>query len=711
MISFLITVFLFSGIAFSQSNEDCLACHDDADMTMTKGNKEISLYANPEVLMKSVHRKLNCVSCHTGFDPDDIPHKEEINPINCMSCHKDAPVKHPFHPQMKTSLGTNGKADVSCKTCHGTHDVASPRAASNQWHTQNQPESCGQCHKDASRDYRESQHFIAFRGGQAGAPNCNTCHRTDVTGTTIKDTLKLKLAQKQLCLSCHLDNPDVRSRTSVDAGFIQSYEASIHGIAFAKGNASAASCVDCHGSHLVKKHDDPASPIHKSNISSTCASCHGDIAKEYEESIHGVALLAGKQGTPTCTDCHGEHNILKSDDPLARTSYARVSLEVCSPCHSSLELAEEYGISSNRYKTFADSYHGLALRGGSLSVANCASCHGVHNIKPSSDPSSMIHKDNIPQTCGTCHPGAGTNFAIGKIHVTLERDDDALLYWIATIYIILIVVIIGGMFIHNIFDFVRKSIDKRNRVHHAPKKENHALYLRMTLNERIQHGLLAISFILLVITGFMLRFPEAWWVEYIRNLSESAFDYRSLMHRYAAVVMVGVSLYHIYYVSFTSRGRQLIKDLFPVYQDLKEAIGVAKYNMGISKVKPKLGRFSYIEKAEYWALIWGTIIMSITGFIMWFDNTFMNLLTKYGWDIARTIHYYEAWLAFLAIVVWHFYFVIFNPDVYPLNRAFWKGTLTEEEMEHEHPRELEEIKRKQAERENEDEADNDLNKK
>jgi cytochrome b subunit of formate dehydrogenase len=183
------------------------------------------------------------------------------------------------------------------------------------------------------------------------------------------------------------------------------------------------------------------------------------------------------------------------------------------------------------------------------------------------------------------------------------------------------------------------------------------------------------------------------------------------MHRYAAVVMVGVSLYHIYYVSFTSRGRQLIKDLFPVYQDLKEAIGVAKYNMGISKVKPKLGRFSYIEKAEYWALIWGTIIMSITGFIMWFDNTFMNLLTKYGWDIARTIHYYEAWLAFLAIVVWHFYFVIFNPDVYPLNRAFWKGTLTEEEMEHEHPRELEEIKRKQAERENEDEADNDLNKK
>ena len=96
-------------------------------------------------------------------------------------------------------------------------------------------------------------------------------------------------------------------------------------------------------------------------------------------------------------------------------------------------------------------------------------------------------------------------------------------------------------------------------------------------------------------------------------------------------------------------------------------------------------RFSYIEKAEYWALIWGTFVMAATGFIMWFDNTFIGLLTKLGYDVARTIHYYEAWLATLAIVVWHFYFVIFNPDSYPLNLAFWKGTLTEEEMAEEHP--------------------------
>ena len=227
----------------------------------------------------------------------------------------------------------------------------------------------------------------------------------------------------------------------------------------------------------------------------------------------------------------------------------------------------------------------------------------------------------------------------------------------------------------------------------------HSLYLRMTVNERIQHATLAVSFIILVITGFMLRYPDSWWVSHIRDLSSHAFIYRSLLHRIAAVIMVSVSLYHILYLSFSVRGRQLLKDLLPKYRDISEAIGVAKYNLGLSKIKPKLDRFSYVEKAEYWALIWGTIVMTVTGVIMWFDNTFIGLFTKLGWDIANTIHFYEAWLATLAILVWHFYFVIFNPEIYPMNIAWLKGTLTEEEMLEEHPAELERVKKQ-----NEDES-------
>jgi len=120
-----------------------------------------------------------------------------------------------------------------------------------------------------------------------------------------------------------------------------------------------------------------------------------------------------------------------------------------------------------------------------------------------------------------------------------------------------------------------------------------------------------------------------------------------------------------------------------------------KYYSGLSKAKPLFHRFCYIEKAEYWALIWGVVVMGSTGLIMWFDNTFINIFTKLGWDISRTIHYYEACLATLAIVVWHFYFVIFNPEVYPMSTAWLTGNLTEEQMANEHPLELEQIRSEQ----------------
>jgi cytochrome b subunit of formate dehydrogenase len=255
--------------------------------------------------------------------------------------------------------------------------------------------------------------------------------------------------------------------------------------------------------------------------------------------------------------------------------------------------------------------------------------------------------------------------------------------------------VIGGMFLHNLLDFYRKS--KRQllirRGLESEEHFGHALYVRMTFSERVQHAALMVSFFTLVFTGFMLRYPDAFWVVFLRSLSENVFMLRGLIHRCAAVVMISASLYHCYYILFTKRGRQLIRDLLPVLQDFTDAGDILKYNLGFSKRKPKLGRFSYIEKSEYWALVWGVVVMGITGIILWFDNTFMGLLTKLGWDIARIVHFYEAWLAFLAILIWHVYYVIFNPDIYPMNLAWIKGTITEMEMGEEHLRELEQLKR------------------
>jgi cytochrome b subunit of formate dehydrogenase len=671
-------------------------CHSDNELTMEKNGKEISLFVNEDIYKGSTHSKLSCVSCHKGFDAENIPHAENIQEPLCINCHQNVLTKHSFHPQILKSKGLGKSLDTSCKNCHGIHDVTSPKSSKNKWNSKNLIVTCGNCHKEQSKNYLTSNHASAFKSGDKSAPNCISCHKSPITKMAFGDNkVEMKKAEEKLCLSCHLDDEDVKKLITPSAGFIHAYDKSVHGFALhVNNNGDAASCTDCHTAHEIIKGTDSKSSVYRLNIPNTCGKCHTEIKNEYVESIHGQLVMKGNGDSPSCTNCHGEHNILNIKDPDSPVAFQNVSSQICSPCHSSIKLSEKYGLSANRYKTFSESYHGLALSGGSATVANCSSCHGVHNIKPSSDPTSTINKANLVKTCGSCHPGANETFTQGNIHVTLDKEDEPILYYISTTYIILLFTVLGGMFLHNLLDLIKKSkIRKLKQLGKIREEEHgHSLYLRMTVNERIQHATMAISFMILVITGFMLRYPNTWWVSHIRDLSSHVVEYRSWIHRIAAVIMILISFYHIYYIAFTQRGRQLVKDLFPNLKDFSDAIGVAKFNLGISKDKPKLDRFSYVEKAEYWALVWGTIVMSLTGLLMWFYIDYIGVFSKLEWDIARTIHYYEAWLAFLAIVVWHFYFVIFNPDVYPMSLAWFKGTITEEEMAEEHPLELKRLK-------------------
>jgi len=201
-----------------------------------------------------------------------------------------------------------------------------------------------------------------------------------------------------------------------------------------------------------------------------------------------------------------------------------------------------------------------------------------------------------------------------------------------------------------------------------------------------------VCFTALVLTGFMLQFPDAWWVIHIRRNVGHLFEWRSAIHRVAGVILVAAGLWHFAYLALTRRGRQLFRDLLPRARDLGDAAGVLRYNLGLAPVKPRFGRFSYIEKTEYWAMMWGSVVMGVTGALLWFENTSIRLFTKLGYDVSRTVHLYEAVLATLAIIVWHFYFVIFNPDVYPMNLSWLTGRLSEREMREDHPLELDRIR-------------------
>jgi cytochrome b subunit of formate dehydrogenase len=665
-----------------------MMCHSNSSLNMKRGGKTVSLFVDASHMKTSVHAKLDCVKCHVGFSPGSIPHAKVIKPVGCKACHKVEGYEKSVHGVL-----------ASCKTCHGTHEILSVKDPKSAVGKLRVSKTCAQCHEAEFREYRSSAHGEALTI-ESVAPTCADCHGAhNIFPAKNRESTVFKTKEADLCLKCHMDNPGIRKQAGASARFIAGYKASIHGMALASGNLASATCSDCHGAHDLKKSTDASSRTNKRAIARTCSRCHPDIAKSYGESIHGTAVQKGSMDSPTCSNCHGDHLIYSAHDVRALVAPMNVSEQICATCHDSVQLSARYGMPSDQFKSFSDSYHGLANKAGSIKVANCASCHGVHNIKPASDPTSTINPNNLASTCGRCHPGANQNFARGAVHVLAGTPSgQGILNWIRAIYLMLIVVIIGAMFFHNLLDFIRKArhrlaIRQGKVVHTRYSSEQ---YLRMTLNERMQHAAIFSSFIILAITGFMLKFPDAWWVVPLRELSGKFYQTRGIVHRIAGVAMIFAGLYHLYYLFAVKRGRQFGKDMLPRWKDMKDVFANLCYLTGLSKNKPRFERFSYIEKAEYWALIWGVIVMAGTGIIMWFDNYFIGLLTKLGWDISRTIHFYEAGLATLAILVWHFYFVIFNPDVYPMSTAWLTGKISEEEMAEEHLLELERTKKTEA---------------
>jgi cytochrome b subunit of formate dehydrogenase len=221
-------------------------------------------------------------------------------------------------------------------------------------------------------------------------------------------------------------------------------------------------------------------------------------------------------------------------------------------------------------------------------------------------------------------------------------------------------------------------------------------YLRMTLNERFQHLNLFINFTILVITGFALKYPEAFWVSPISDVP-LGMTFRGMLHRLSGVAIVTLGGYHILYMIFTARGRGILWGMVPRWKDALDLWETIKNNFFINRPAKEIqmDRYNFREKAEYLGLIWGTVVMTVTGFILWFKEEWLMYLPMWTFNVARAIHFYEAILATLTIIVWHFYSVVFNPDVYPMNWAWITGKMTEHEMELEHSVELERLKKEE----------------
>lgn len=657
---FLITLFFLCVLntSYAIENDECYSCHGDKGiLKMSKEELEgmvspslitkkveikymkqfgnLSLYIDPKVYHSSVHGSMACTDCHN--DIGELPHPKLLKPVECKNCHEDAgkTYENDLH---YLSLKKESPDAPLCQDCHGTHDILPKDNIQSSIHPLNQGKTCGRCHenKEIVKKY----------------------------GITIPHPLI-------------------------------AYEKSVHFKAITQGKVEAATCSSCHGYHNLKPSIDPNSPTNKLKEPLTCGTCHGEIYEAYCKSIHGISLSKGNLDAPTCSDCHNEHNIQSKNEPNSLIFPVNISNITCSRCHASEKINDKYGMSLNKVKSYTDSYHGLINKYGDTRTANCASCHGSHNILPSTDPASSTHPNNLVKTCATCHPGVGPNFAKGKVHLNAASSsrikdasfEEKIYFYIKLTYILLIITVIGGMVAHQALDYFAKL-----RIIYKKLKGQNRPYVRLNFDERIQHIILMISFTILALSGFSLSFN--WAPPFINGTQWEII--RRLIHRIGAVIFILLSLYHLYYITFTARGRKIFIAFMPVPQDVRDLIQQLKFYFGLTTERPKFGKYNYIEKAEYLALIWGTLVMIFTGSILWFKTEATIFLPKWSLDVADLIHFMEALLASLAIIVWHFYYVILNPDVSPMNLTWLIGNLTEEEMEHEHPRELEEIKEEEA---------------
>jgi len=594
----------------------------------------------------------------------------------CLTCHSDATLSYEVNGK-KASLHVDPQSFkdsihgsmFTCVDCHT--DVKSPAHE-----TTPKRITCATCHADQQAAYDRSFHGKAAHIGNTAAATCVDCHGSPHELLPAGDP-KSRVNHANIpatCGACH-SQQFVMEKNGLSVQMVASYQQSVHGHAVANGSEKAAVCTDCHGTHEILDAKDSKSPIFKFNVPLTCGKCHEQISKEFQQSIHGTAIAKGNWQAPVCTDCHGIHSIKAHNDPNSPVSAQNVAQATCARCHEGVRLSQEFGVQGRRATTYLASYHGLAASLGSQVVANCASCHGTHSIFPSTDPRSTIHPSNLARTCGQCHPGVTEKFTSAKVHVDAPLSADIgskAVRWIRKFYLSMIFAVIGGMLLHNFIIWRSKVI--------ACRKEQSGFVTRMPLRFRWQHAALLTSFFVLVLTGFALKFPDSWFASML-SLGERM---RQLLHRMAAVVLIGVSIYHAFDAIFTREGRRLLFDLFPTLDDIRGAWQNLSYYLGISKRKPEFARFNYAEKAEYWALVWGMFVMAGTGIMLWAKVSVGNHLPRWWLDVATAVHFYEAILATLAIVVWHFYQVFLDPDVYPMNWAWWDGKMTVHHYREEH---------------------------
>lgn len=314
------------GQAPSFSNDECMACHADAQI---EAGKTLSPAFPIEKFKKSVHAKLNCVECHVGIK--ELPHVGKGPPPQCASCH--GPEAKQYATSIHGAFPAMGSKDAAkCSDCHGSHDMLPVKNLESPVFKLNLPQTCARCHSnpgltqehrmkfpEAASQYMESIHGRALlKMGLVVAPACNDCHGVHDIRRSLEEGSPIhKDNISKTCGKCHLGTEKV-------------YNQSVHGQLLVKGDKRGPTCTNCHTAHQIEH---PGNGGMRKKVSDErCGKCHQDRLAKYHETYHGKAMELGRPNVAACFDCHGHHDVLPPSDPRSRLASANI-VQTCKQCH------------------------------------------------------------------------------------------------------------------------------------------------------------------------------------------------------------------------------------------------------------------------------------------------------------------------------------------------------------------------------------------
>lgn len=472
LVIIMLTAVFFSQGAFALTDDDCMDCHSDEELTTEKDGKTLSLYVDEEIFKQSLHGENGCISCHEEADVEGDEHPFPMSRVNCGNCHDDVSEVYAksLHGQ---AVANNDPFAPYCSDCHGKHDILPPSDKRSRTYVLNIPFTCGRCHQEGTamtqthdipkhnilEHYSMSIHGEGlYRKGLTVTAVCSSCHTNHsvLPHTDPNSTISRQNVVKT-CMKCH-------------ANIEEAHVKIIRGELWEKEPHKVPACVECHAPHKARRvlyedslndrfclncHANPdlkkitatgeekslyvdvdnfEHSIHKTKriacakchvnmdhnnspvcINSgpvDCSICHAEQVKLFNESTHGMLVAKNDPNAPNCKDCHGDHDILPRTDTESPI-FARNIPELCAKCHREGQKA------ALRYKGkeheiiahYKMSIHGKGLSESGLMVsATCTNCHTAHSMLPANNPASSINRANVAKTCAACHLGIAEKF-------------------------------------------------------------------------------------------------------------------------------------------------------------------------------------------------------------------------------------------------------------------------------------------------------------